>query len=308
MVQQYTSLVGVNLQNTWLTIGSFDGVHLGHQQLIHELNFGAHQSGAKSVVLTFYPHPAVVLRGKRAHYYLTTPPEKLIQLEYLAPDVVVVHPFTSAISKLSAREFIEYLMAHLDFRQLWTGNDFALGRSREGTVAYLSQLGNELNYQVRVIEPILSSGRTISSSQIRSLLKEGNVEEANKLLGRPYQVTGVVIHGDGRGKSIGIPTANLETGSDKLIPGAGVYACRVSFENKKYLGAVNIGTHPTFESSTPRVNIEAHILDYAGDLYTQQISLQFIQRIRGEHRFTHVEELINQIHLDILKTRELLAD
>jgi riboflavin kinase/FMN adenylyltransferase len=303
----YTSLVGVNLQNTWLTIGSFDGVHIGHQQLIHELNYKAHQVKAKSVVLTFHPHPAVVLRGRNDAFYLTTSAEKLILLDELNTDVVIIHPFTLEISKSTAREFILYLMEHLDFRQLWTGNDFALGKGREGNVAFLSQLGSELNYQVQVLKPVRSDGRTISSSRIRNLLIDGDIEEANKLLGRPYLISGEVIHGDGRGKSIGIPTANIETGNEKLIPAAGVYACRAQIMDKFWLAAVNIGTRPTFVSSNPRVNIEAHILDYSGDLYTQQLSLQFFTRIRGEQRFDHVEELISQIHRDIKSTREIIA-
>lgn len=303
----YTSLVGVNLQNTWLTIGSFDGVHLGHQQLIHELNNKAHRVKAKSVVLTFDPHPAVVLSGRKDAFYLTTSNEKILLLDELNTDVVITHPFTLEISKSSAREFVLYLMEHLDFRQLWTGSDFALGKGREGNVTYLSLLGNKLNYQVHVLKPILSEGQTISSSRIRNLLKDGEIEEANKLLGRPYLISGEVIHGDGRGKSIGIPTANIETGNEKLIPAAGVYACRAKISDKFWHAAVNIGTRPTFVSSNPRVNIEAHILDYSGDLYTQQLQLQFFKRIRGEQRFDHVEELISQIHRDINSTREIFA-
>lgn len=307
MVQHYTSLVDIHIQNTWLTIGSFDGVHLGHQRLIQELNRSAHVAGAKSVVLTFHPHPATVLRGRRDAFYLTTPTEKLDRLDDLNPDVVIIHPFTLELSRSTAREFVEYLQEHLDFRQLWTGSDFALGKGREGNVTYLEQLGDQFNYQVHIFKPVLSHGRTISSSRVRNLLIEGNIDEANVLLGKPYQITGEVIHGDGRGKSIGIPTANLGTGNEKLVPGAGVYACKVQLDNRNYLAAVNIGTHPTFESCNPRVNIEAHILDYSGELYSRQLSINFISRIRGEHRFNHVEELINQIHQDINRTREILS-
>jgi riboflavin kinase/FMN adenylyltransferase len=211
------------------------------------------------------------------------------------------------LSKSTAREFIDYLQEHLDFRQLWTGKDFALGKGREGNVKYLKLLGNESGFIVNEVNPIISDGHVISSSYIRNLLKEGNLEEANKLLGREYLVSGEVIHGDGRGKVIGIPTANLETGNEKLIPGAGVYACRAQIADKLWLAAVNIGTRPTFDNPDSRVNIEAHILDYTGDLYTQQISLLFISRLRGEQRFDRVEALIRQIQKDITRTRELLA-
>jgi riboflavin kinase/FMN adenylyltransferase len=307
MLQHYTSLVGVNLNNTWLTIGSFDGVHLGHQQLISELNYKAHEAGAQSVVLTFHPHPTAILRGRKGAFYLTTPYEKLKLIDDLGTDIVITHPFSLELSKSTAREFIDYLQEHLDFRQLWTGKDFALGKGREGNVKYLKLLGNELGFIVNEVNPIISDGHVISSSYIRNLLKEGNLEEANKLLGREYLVSGEVIHGDGRGKVIGIPTANLETGNEKLIPGAGVYACRAQIADKLWLAAVNIGTRPTFDNPDSRVNIEAHILDYTGDLYTQQISLLFISRLRGEQRFDRVEALIRQIQKDITRTRELLA-
>ncbi|OGO11500.1 MAG: riboflavin biosynthesis protein RibF [Chloroflexi bacterium RBG_16_47_49] len=307
MVQHYASLSGVNLQDTCLTIGSFDGVHMGHQQLIKELNQNAHRVGAKPVVLTFHPHPSVILRGRTGSFYLTTVPEKVKLLDELGTDIVISHPFTYELSRSTAREFVLYLMEHLGFRQLWTGYDFALGKGREGNVEYLRSLGAELNFQVHVVKPITSDGQTISSSQIRNLLMQGSVEEANKSLGRPYKVTGEVIHGDGRGKSIGIPTANLDTGNEKLIPGAGVYACRVVIMDKLWPAAVNIGTRPTFESADQRAHVEAHILDYSNDIYAQQITIEFISRLRGEQRFQGVEELISQIHNDINKTRELIT-
>jgi len=305
MVQHYSSLENVFLRDTWITIGSFDGVHLGHQQLIRELNDRSHASGAKSVVITFHPHPSVVLRGRTDAFYLTTPNEKVKLLDELGTDFVITHPFTYEISQSSARTFVDYLDVHLGFRQLWVGLDFALGKGREGNVRYLEQLGDELNFQVHVVDPFTTDGQTISSSYIRNLLMSGMVEEAARLLGRHYRVEGEVIHGDGRGKSIGIPTANLDTGKEKLLPGAGVYACRVQIKGECWPAAVNIGTRPTFESADQSSHIEAHILDYSKDLYTQRISLEFISRLRGEQRFQSVEELIKQVHTDIDKTREI---
>ena len=154
MVHHYTTLEGVKLQNTWLTIGSFDGVHLGHQQLISELNTHAHQVGAKSIVLTFHPHPAIILRGLMEAFYLTTLPEKVEYLDHLGVDIVVTHPFTREISQRTASEFVSYLQDHLGFTQLWVGYDFALGKGREGNVAYLKLLGEKLGYQVHVVEPV----------------------------------------------------------------------------------------------------------------------------------------------------------
>jgi len=308
MVQHFTTLTGVNIHNTWLTIGSFDGVHIGHQQLIHELNQCAHQARAKSVVLTFYPHPTVILRERTDAFYLTTPSEKVKLLEELGIDIIITHPFTFELSQSTAREFILYLQEHLRFHQLWVGYDFALGKGREGNVNYLKIIGGEFNYQVNIVKPVITGVQIVSSSQIRNLLLEGSVDEANNMLGRPYKVTGVVIHGDGRGKSIGIPTANLETGNEKLIPGTGVYACRAQIRDELYLAAVNIGTRPTFESADQRSHIEAHILDYTDDLYGYQISIEFIAKLRGEKRFHSVEELLKQIHNDINKTREIVVN
>ena len=307
MATHYSSLDGITYRDTWLTIGSFDGGHIGHQRLIRDLDRNAHQFGAKSVVLTFHPHPTVILRGRTDPFYLTTVTEKAKLLDELGVDIIITHPFTYEISQSTAREFISYLSGHLGFRQLWVGQDFALGKGREGNVEYLKKLGGEFNYQVQVVEPITSHGRVVSSSHIRYLLSEGNVEEASILLGRPYRVGGEVIHGDGRGKSIGIPTANLETGPEKLIPASGVYACRVRLKDQLWPAAVNIGTRPTFESADTRYHVEAHILDYSNDLYTQNIIIEFISRLRGEQRFQSINELIDQVQVDINKTREIIA-
>jgi len=307
MVQKYSSLDGVYLQNTCLTIGSFDGMHLGHQQLIQELNHCAHNSGAKSVVLTFHPHPSSILGGRKGAFYLTTPTEKVKLLDELGIDIAIIHPFSLELSQTTAREFIFHIKEHLDFRKLLTGNDFALGKGREGNVNFLKLLGVELNYDVSVIGSITADGKTISSTYIRNLLMEGFVVQARKLLGRPYQITGKVIHGDGRGKGIGIPTANIETSSEKLIPDTGVYACRVKIQDIFWNAAVNIGTRPTFINSDQKRHIEAHILDFSDDLYNEQISIQFISRLRGEQRFQSVEELIKQVHIDITNTQEILA-
>jgi riboflavin kinase/FMN adenylyltransferase len=308
MVQHFSSLDSVNIRNTWMTIGSFDGIHIGHQQLIRDLNKHAHQAGAKSVVLTFHPHPAVVLRGRAGAFYLTTPAEKVELLDQLGIDIVITHPFTYELSQSSAREYISYSMDHLRFHQLWVGYDFALGKAREGDVHYLEVLGKEFGYQVHIVEPVKLDGRIISSSQVRNLITEGNISVANKILGRLYGVTGKVVHGDGRGKQIGIPTANLETGDEKLIPGAGVYACRVQILDKHLSAAVNVGTRPTFESSDRRSHVEAHILDFKGDLYTQNITLEFVERLRGEKRYKSVDDLIKQIYVDIEQTREIIIN
>jgi riboflavin kinase/FMN adenylyltransferase len=308
MVQHFSSLEGVNLENTWLTIGSFDGVHKGHQQLIRELNDQAHQAGAKSVVLTFHPHPAVVLKGRTGAFYLTTVPEKVKFLDELGTDIVISHPFTYEVSQSNARDFITYLMSHLGFQRLWVGNDFALGKGREGNTYFLELLGNEFHYKLHVFEPIVMNGQKVSSSLIRTFLTDGNIEGANRFLGRIYSVAGYVVHGDGRGKSIGIPTANLETGSEKLIPAAGVYACKTLIDGHVWPAAVNIGIRPTFQSTDQSSHVEAHIVDFSHDIYNEWISLEFLSRLRGEHRFQSVDDLIIQVHKDINQTKEILTN
>jgi riboflavin kinase / FMN adenylyltransferase len=307
MVEHIRSLDGVNIGNTWLTIGSFDGVHVGHQQLIHELNVSAKQAGGRSVVLTFHPHPSVILRGRSGAFYLTPPQEKAVLLDQLNVDIVITYPFTYELSQSTAREYISLLKRHLGFQQLWVGYDFALGKGREGDVPYLKVLGEEFNYTVHVVEPVEINGQIVSSSLVRKLIAEGEVAEASKLLGRHYRVGGEVVHGDGRGKKIGIPTANLETGNEKLIPGAGVYACLAQIKDKFWPAAVNVGTRPTFESSDQKSHVEAYILDFSAELYDQTIALEFVERLRGEVRFQSVEDLLKQIHVDIDQTQEIIA-
>jgi riboflavin kinase/FMN adenylyltransferase len=305
MVQHITSLEDVNIKNTWLTIGSFDGVHLGHQSLIKALNYNAHLAGAKSTVLTFHPHPSVVLRGRTGPFYLTTPIEKVQLLDQLDTDIVVTHPFTYEVSQSPAREYITYLLDHLGFQQLWVGYDFALGKGREGNVPFLRKLGEELGYEVKEIEPVVLNGKTISSSLIRQFITEGDVSKASIYLGRPYRLEGEVVHGDGRGKSIGIPTANLETDDEKLVPAAGVYACQAQVFDQIFPAAVNIGIRPTFESADNRSHVEAYILDFSKDLYTHRIAIEFFSRLRGEVKFNNVDDLILQIQDDIDQTRHI---
>ncbi|NJD60452.1 MAG: bifunctional riboflavin kinase/FMN adenylyltransferase [Anaerolineales bacterium] len=307
MAQHFTSLQGVNISNTWLTIGSFDGIHIGHQKLINALNSEAHGNGAKSAVLTFHPHPAVILRGRSGAFYLTTPEEKLALLDGLGVDIVITHPFTYELSQSSAREYLTYLKNHLGFNLLWVGHDFALGKGREGNIEFLKAHEAEFGYKLHVEEPVKDDGQVVSSSLIRNLLTMGNISEAGRMLGRPYQVTGVVVQGDGRGKKIGIPTANLETGTEKLIPCAGVYACYAELDGKKLLAAVNVGTRPTFENTDHLSHVEAYILDFSDDLYNRKLSLIFIERLRGEERFQSIDELLAQIHTDVHRTREILA-
>ena len=242
-MQHFRSLEKVYLEDAWLTIGSFDGVHRGHQEIIRELTAEAHANSASAVVLTFYPHPAEIVRGRDFPFYLTTPDEKAALLGELGVDFVITHPFSKEVATTPAFEFMQVLSQHLGLVHLRVGYDFALGRKREGDVIYLQKIGKELGYSLKQIPPFSLKNQVVSSSRIRFLIGAGLVEEAAELLGRNYVVEGPVVLGDQRGRTIGFPTANLDIWEMRAIPVAGVYVCRArvdgasrwqSFWNTRY--------------------------------------------------------------------------
>ena len=306
-MQHNYGLQDIHIQNAWLTIGSYDGVHLGHQQIINQVTAGAHASGAPAVVLTFYPHPMVVLRGPRESFYLTMPEEKAEILGGLGVDLVVTHPFNKDVAAMEPEEFIRKLQSHLGFTHLYVGYDFALGHNRKGDVPYLTHLGEQLGYQVHTVEAFELDGEPVSSSRVRRALDTGDVAEANRLLGREFRLMGTVIPGDGRGKQIGVPTANLEISLEQAVPGPGVYACRVTWEGKRYPAVTNIGVRPTFEDTPVAPRVETHVLDFEHELYGQQIGLEFTAFLRPERKFDGIESLVSQIRADIEKGREILS-
>jgi riboflavin kinase/FMN adenylyltransferase len=307
MTKLYPSLDTLILKNTWLAIGSFDGVHLGHRDLIQRLIAGAHQADRQAVVMTLYPHPSRVVRGLTTPIYLSTLDERLAMLEDLGVDVIVQLQFDKKIASQSAATFMNRLMYHLDLKNLLVGQNFALGHDRKGNVDELAKLGRLLGYQVTIIPPRMLEGALISSSQIRAWLGEGDVEMVARALGRTYTACGVVVHGDERGGRIGIPTANLAVWQEQMLPTGGVYACWAKAGEKRYAAVTNIGLRPTFHAEHPHFTIEAHLLDFTGDLYDQQVCLEFVKRIRTEIRFENVNALVNQIHTDIAQSRRLLV-
>ena len=306
-MQHYWSLEGVQLQKSWLTIGSFDGVHLGHQEIIRQLVGEAHSRGSLAVALTFFPHPALVLGKRNEPYYLTTPQQRAEILGDSGVDVVITYPFELETAQLSAREFISLIHRHLQFEGLCVGHDFALGKNREGNVEKLTRLGEEYGYQVKLIEPVTNGDMIVSSSRIRAKILAGEIERAGQLLGRHYRIKGKVVPGDGRGKTIGIPTANLETWAEQAIPKSGVYAGRIKVRTQDYGAVINIGVRPTFELSEVLPRVEAHILDFQGEIYGEEIALDFISRLSDERRFENIESLVGQIQLDISRAKQLLA-
>lgn len=306
-MKHFQSLDLVNLEGVWLTIGSFDGVHRGHQEIINQLTVEAHMHGASAVVLTFFPHPATVIRGRDFPFYLTTPDEKAELIGELGVDIVITHPFDHNLAATPAVEFMSKLHHHLGLRHLQIGYDFALGRNREGSADKLAEIGKKFGYTVETIKPFKLDEHIVSSSRIRFLLGAGLVKDAARLLNRNYSVRGQVVTGDQRGQQIGFPTANLDIWKMRAIPAAGVYVCRVLIKGNTYGAVANIGVRPTFETAPVPPRVEAHVLDFKGDLYGKTLELEFIDRLRGEQRFASVDDLVAQIHNDIKTTRLILA-
>ena len=306
-MQHYHSLEEVNLQDSWLTIGVFDGIHRGHQEIIKKLTTGAHANDAPAVVLTFDPHPASVL-SEHEIKCVTLPDERADLLGKLGVDVVITERFTRELSTVTAYDFMSRLTPQLGLRHLLIGYDFALGKGREGNATRLTEIGLELGYTVEVVSALSDDSGVISSTEIRKLIEVGNVAEAARLLGHPYSLHGPVIHGDGRGRTINVPTANISYSHDKMIPAKGIYACWAYLNDKKYLAAINIGTNPTFTPDKQSPNVEAHLLDFHRELYGEDVRLEFVARLRDELKFDSVDELLEQIWKDVAKVREILGD
>jgi riboflavin kinase/FMN adenylyltransferase len=302
-----------------LTMGVFDGVHLGHRHLIGQVAGRARQIGCLSGVITFHPHPAAVIRGECLPI-LTTAQERLYLIRQLDADLVINMPFTVELSRLTAREFMEFIRQHLRLKELWIGPDFVLGRGREGNVTCLRQLGEEMGFGVHTVPPLVLDGEVVSSTRIRNLLAGGDVARAGRLLGHCFSFSGPVIAGASRGRTLGYPTANLSATADRALPANGIYACRVVIGEPRqfccerqgqrpghplYMAVVNVGTRPTFDNGARLV--EAHLLDFAGELYGQTLALHFVERLRGELRFPDAASLIRQIGHDVVHARQALV-
>ena len=302
----YRSLEELTLENTWLTVGVFDGVHRGHRQVISKLTAGAHANGALAVVLTFDPHPAKVF-GRGDIKLLTLPGERAKLLGELGVDVVITHPFNMSVANITALDFMKYLKDHLGVCHLVLGYDSTLGKDREGNAARLTEIGLELDYTVETVTALGDESGVISSTAIRKLITAGNISEAARLMDHPYRLQGLVAHGDKRGRTIGFPTANLNYAREKVIPASGIYACWAYVHGEKHQAAVNVGTNPTFTPDKQTMNVEAYLLDFARDIYNETVTLEFVQRLRDELKYESVEALIEQIGHDVGQTRELLG-
>jgi len=288
-----------------VAIGNFDGVHRGHQALVAAAVARARETGGAAIVLTFDPHPARVLRPEAAPEALTTVAQKEELVAALGVSRLVALEFDTQLAALAPEAFArEVLAATLGARHVVVGESFRFGRARRGDARTLDELGRAHGFDVQVVPPVLHGGRPISSSRVRELLRAGQVQDAAELLGRPYALDGVVVRGEGRGRTLGIPTANLEPG-DQLLPARGVYAARALVGGASWHTAVvNVGERPTFGGSG--LVVEAHLVDFGGDLYDAALRLAFLARLRGEERFASAEALVERIRGDVRAARELL--
>jgi len=305
-MQHYSSFEEAPPSPVWLTIGVFDGVHRGHQAILRQLAEGAHHDSAASLVVTFHPHPAVVLGKIEYPRYLTSPQERARLLGEAGVDMIITLPFTLQMAALSAEEFMRWISSRFEIRQVLAGSDFALGKGREGNVTRLRQIGEQMGFGLQVIQPVLLDGERISSSLIRDHLQKGEVQQASRLLGRYYRISGRVIHGDGRGKQLGFPTANIQFWEEQLLPAGGVYATWAWLNGVRYPSVTNLGFRPTFDQHSLQPHLETHLLDFQQDLYNQPIELDFIQHLRSEIRFASVDALIEQVNKDKKTAEEVL--
>jgi riboflavin kinase / FMN adenylyltransferase len=290
---------------TVVTIGNFDGVHLGHRSILARVCQRARELDCQPVALTFDPHPAKVLNPAGNLRLLTTPAQKAALLEAVGVHVVV-QPFTREFAAIPARDFVrDYLVERLRVREVVIGHDYCFGYKRQGNIELLQQMGQTLGFTVQVVWAVEVQDAVVSSSLIRAMLQLGKVREANRLLGRPYGVAGRVVTGKGRGaKILGVPTANLVTEND-LLPACGIYAVWVMKDGQRLPGVANIGTCPTFDNQ--ELTLEVHLLDFNGDLYGEVLQVEFAARLRDERRFPSIEELAAQIRADMVEARETLG-
>lgn len=293
-----------------VTIGTFDGVHLGHREVISELQRFSKESGGESVVFTFYPHPRMIVSPNEDSLRLiTTKEEKIALFEQIGIDHLVIYPFDKEFSELSYDEFVSRILVEkMKIHCLVVGYDHKFGHERKGDFNALSRLSAQLGFTVEKLDKLLVENVAVSSTHIRRALENGDVHLANEFLGYPYTLTGRVIEGNRLGRKLGFPTANIETfDNHKLVPRDGVYAVKVEVKGRFYQGMLNVGTRPTVNSNVDHRSIEVHIIDFNEDIYNENITIHFVQKIRDEQRFPSLDLLQEQLGIDKETAIRLLA-
>ncbi|MEK9629666.1 MAG: bifunctional riboflavin kinase/FAD synthetase [Nitrospinota bacterium] len=289
-----------------VTLGNFDGVHVGHQILFKKAAEIAREKGGTSIAFTFEPHPLKIIAPEKVPPLLTHFNKKMKLIEACNIDSVICADFTRKFADQRPRDFSKDILSEkIGAKEVVVGFDYAFGKGREGTIPYLKKMGEEFGFIVNVVDPIQLDGLTVSSSHVREVIEAGNMEAAKKFLGRYYSIVGPVVSGYKTGQAIGFPTANIDT-SKVQIPGTGVYAVRMIYQNNSYDAVANIGFNPTFNRD--RLSVEVHIFDFNQVIYGKEIEVEFISRIRSEIAFKSKEELVDQINKDIEKAKTILKE
>jgi riboflavin kinase / FMN adenylyltransferase len=300
----YTSVESIAppLDRPVVTLGNFDGVHRGHQAIISRTLEFAENAGRDALLTTFRPHPLKVIRPDTAPPLLMDHEEKMLCIQELGVEHCLVIPFTPAFAQIPADNFVRMVLHDtLKASAVFVGNNFNFGRGREGNVELLRRLGGQLEIEVPEVRDFLVLGSPVSSSRIRRAIQSGEVELARELLGRPFTLTGTVVRGESRGAKLGFPTANMKTSSE-ILPGDGVYVTRAVISGGEFAAVTNVGNRPTFHQASHAV--ETHFLEPPGDLYDQNLSVQFLSRLRPEVRFASQEQLVRQIAADVARARK----
>jgi riboflavin kinase/FMN adenylyltransferase len=292
-------------RETVLTVGVFDGVHLGHQHLIANVVDCARRTGRIPALVTFSNHPATVVRPHFQLRYLMPLEERIRRVRECGIEIVAPITFDHDLADLDVRSFVSKLMKHLKMRALVIGPDFAMGHNRKGDSVALTALGRELGFTVDVVELLLSDGHAVNSTAIRNALARGDVETVRGMLGRVFAIEGEVVHGQKRGRLLGYPTANLDMPPHMATPADGVYATWAIVGGQRHMSATSIGVRPTFSEGWR--TIEAFLMDFDGDLYGQDIKLEFVRRLRDELKFDSVALLLEQMARDVEQSREILS-
>ena len=301
--------LGRALRGPAVAIGNFDGVHLGHRALVVEALRVARTSGGEPVALTFDPHPARFFAPSLAPPMLSPLRRRIELLQEAGAEVVVVEPFTAELAAMSAEDFVEKVLAKdMGARHVVVGSDFSFGKDRHGNIDVLTKVASRIGLGVSVVPQVTAQGLVCSSTKIREFVLEGRVEGAYLLLGRPFEIDGTIVHGAARGRTLGFPTINVAHDGE-ILPKPGVYAGRarcIEGDATWYAAAISIGTNPTFtKEGDPELFVEAHLLDFSGDLYGASMRLAFVAHLREQRRYSNVDELVAAIHSDIARTREL---
>ncbi len=298
------------VKNAVVTIGTFDGVHLGHLAVFNQMKKEAQKINGETVVITFFPHPRIVLGNDNKEIkFIKTENNKIRHIENAGIDHLIIVEFTKEFASRSSEEFVkDLIIKHINPSVMIVGYDHHFGKGREGSFERLTELGNKYGFEVKRVDATTNDNVTVSSTRIRELLREGRINEANKLLGHEYSITGKVVPGKSLGRNMGFPTANIEVADEyKLIAKIGVYACRVLFNNIIYKGMSNIGYRPTVEKSADAgISIEVNIFDFDKDIYGKEITIFFVERIRDERKFDTIRALIDQLRKDKKTSIEIL--